>query len=159
MKKPTHINEDGLPGMVDVGDKNVTTRIAVATGRVDLDPLLMKELSDQGFSNHKGSIIQTAIIAGTMAVKNTSMTIPLCHNIPISSIKINIDPDENGFYINCRVKTQGKTGVEMEALNGVSASALTIYDMCKAMSHDIEINQIVLKSKTGGKSDYERKTS
>lgn len=159
MKKPSHIDEKGLPGMVDVAHKDMTTRIAIASGKVILGSAIMKELENYGYSNHKGSIIQTAIIAGTMAVKTTADTIPLCHNIPISSIKISIDPGDKGFSIQCRVKTDGKTGVEMEALHGVSVSALTIYDMCKAMSHEIEITDIVLDSKTGGKSDYERKTS
>jgi len=159
MKKPTHIDEKGLPGMVDIGHKDESTRIAVASGKVILGLALMKDLASQGYANHKGSIIQTAIIGGTMAVKNTANTIPFCHNIPISSIKISIDPVDDGFSIQCRVKTDGKTGVEMEALHGVSVSALTIYDMCKAMSHEIEITDIVLDSKKGGKSDYERKTS
>ncbi len=159
MKKPTHIDDQGHPGMVDVGDKNETIRIAIASGRVDMGVELMRELAVQEYSNNKGSIIQTAILAGTMAVKNTSSVIPLCHNIPISSIKININPDEEGFYIECKVKCHGKTGVEMEALHGVSISALTIYDMCKSLSHDIKINRVVLEYKSGGKSNYERKTS
>jgi cyclic pyranopterin phosphate synthase len=159
MDKPSHIDEKGLPGMVDVAPKKETTRIAVASGIVRLGNTLMAELAEQGYVNHKGPIIQTAIIAGTMAVKNTSNTIPLCHNIPISSIRISIETDKEGFIIKCRVKCTGKTGVEMEALHGVTISALTIYDMCKAMSHDILIADIVLESKTGGKSDYERKTS
>ena len=104
----------------------------------------------------KGSITQTAIIAGTMSVKNTFNTIPLCHQIPISSIKFNIIPDDEGFHIECAVKTNGQTGVEMEALHGVSVAALTIYDMCKALTHDMTISEIKLEKKTGGKSNYER---
>jgi len=91
-----------------------------------------------------------------MAVKNTFNTIPLCHQIPITGCKIEINPDEAGFAVSARVKTQGQTGVEMEALHGVSVACLTIYDMCKALSHDMEIKDIMLTKKSGGKNDYER---
>lgn len=155
-KKPTHIDDAGLPQMVDVGDKATTTRIAEASGRVILGDKIMSTLADQGYSTPKGSIIQTAVIAATMAVKNTYNTIPLCHQIPISSCKVFIDPTAEGFAIKTRVKCAGQTGVEMEALHGASVAALTIYDMCKALSHDIVITDIQLDKKTGGKSDYER---
>lgn len=155
-KKLSHLDQSGLPGMVDVSHKDITTRVASATGRVIIGLEPMKILKDQGFETKKGGIAQTAIIAGTMAVKNTFNTIPLCHQIPISSCKILVKPAELGFNISCTVKTLSNTGVEMEALHGVSAAALTIYDMCKALTHDMEITNIQLENKTGGKQDYER---
>lgn len=142
--------------MVDVSQKKKTARVAIASGRLLAGSEVMTELAKSGYSTKKGSITQTAIIAATMAVKNTFNTIPLCHQIPISSAKIQIDPEETGFHIRCTVKTTGQTGVEMEALHGVSVAALTIYDMCKAISHDMQIVDIQLDKKSGGKNDYER---
>jgi len=152
----SHIDKDGVPGMVDVSEKTTTARVAIATGRISLGKDIMADLAEQGFNTKKGSIAQTAIIAATMAVKNTFNTIPLCHQIPITGCKIEINPDEAGFAVSARVKTQGQTGVEMEALHGVSVACLTIYDMCKALSHDMEIKDIMLTKKSGGKNDYER---
>lgn len=159
MKKLTHINAEGQPGMVDVSEKSDTARVAVASGKITVGKEIMAQLAADGFNSKKGSIIQTAIIAGTMGVKNTFQTIPFCHQIPISSCKLNIEPQEDCFEIRCSVKTNGKTGVEMEALQGVSVAALTLYDMIKALSHDMEIGHIQLEKKTGGKSDFTRKTS
>lgn len=144
--------------MVDVGDKAVTTRVAVASATVVVGEAILAELTESGFNSKKGSIIHTAIIAGTQAVKQTWSVIPLCHAIPISSCKIYIGTEgaaAGAMNVECRVRTEGKTGVEMEALHGASVAALTIYDMCKAMSHDIRIEGIHLMSKTGGKSDYQ----
>lgn len=155
-KQLTHINKEGQPGMVDVSAKASTVREASASGKISLGVEVMAILAKEGFTTKKGSIAQTAIIAATMAVKNTYNTIPLCHQIPITSCKINIEPNTNGFEITCSVKTNGQTGVEMEALHGVSTAALTIYDMCKALSHDMQIGAIQLDKKSGGKSDYER---
>jgi len=152
----SHINKDGVPGMVDVSEKATTARVAVAEGRINLGADIMASLSEQGFNTKKGSIAQTAIIAATMAVKNTYNTIPLCHHIPITGCKIEVNPDANGFGIQAAVKTVGQTGVEMEALHGVSVACLTIYDMCKALSHDMEITDIMLTKKSGGKNDYKR---
>lgn len=157
-KELSHIDDQGLPGMVDVSDKSITHRVASATGDIYLGKKIMTQLSEKGFHTKKGSITQTAIIAATMAVKKTYDTIPLCHQIPIASCKINIDPQENGFRISCVVKTNSQTGVEMEALHGVSVAALTIYDMCKALSHEMTISNISLQEKTGGKNDYQRQT-
>lgn len=154
--KFSHLDAQGDPGMVDISHKATSVRIAEASGRVELPLEVMQALAEHGFETKKGSITQTAIIAATMAVKNTFQVIPLCHQIPIASCKINIEAKENNFEISCRVKTQGQTGVEMEALHGVSVAALTIYDMCKAMSQDIIISNIRLEQKSGGKSDYER---
>ena len=155
-KKLTHLDKDGVPGMVDVSHKDVTSRVARASGNIHLGEAIMNRLAKENFNTKKGSIAQIAIIAGTMAVKNTYNTIPLCHQIPITSCKINITPTAVGFDIDCTVKTNSQTGVEMEALHGVSTAALTIYDMCKALSHDMIISDIRLDKKTGGKSDYER---
>jgi cyclic pyranopterin phosphate synthase len=153
----SHLNAAGLPEMVDVGDKAITTRIAVAEATVVLGEAIMTELAGNGFNTKKGSVVQTAVIAGTMAVKQTWSVIPLCHALDISSVKFTIDPvDAQSMQIKCTVKTAGRTGVEMEALHGASIAALTIYDMCKAMSHDIRIEGLQLVSKTGGKSDYEK---
>jgi cyclic pyranopterin phosphate synthase len=158
-KELSHIDDRGLPGMVDVSEKSLTQRFASASGEILIDEDIMEKMKDGGFNTKKGSIIQTAIIAATMAVKKTYDTIPLCHQIPIASCKVNIDPQKNGFKINCKVKTISQTGVEMEALHGVSIAALTIYDMCKALSHDMKISNIALHEKTGGKNDYKRKSS
>lgn len=158
MNKLTHIDPQGLPGMVDVSHKEVSARVATATGNIELGPKIMAHLKENNHHTKKGSIVQIAIIAATMAVKKTFDTIPLCHQIPISSCKVYIEPKNHGFDIRCTVKTNSNTGVEMEALHGVSVAALTIYDMCKAMSQDMKIGNIQLDLKTGGKSDYERKT-
>jgi len=155
-KKLSHLNADGQPAMVDVSDKKNTARQAIASGKVVVGLDVMKLLADTGFSTKKGSIIQTAIIAATMAVKNTFNTIPLCHQIPITGCKVEITTEAGTFDIRCRVKTNGQTGVEMEALHGVSVAALTIYDMCKAVSHDMVIGDIQLEEKTGGKNDYKK---
>ena len=153
-KKLSHLDKDGLPGMVDVSEKVSTHREARASGTITVSKAIMEILAVDNFNTKKGSIAQIAIIAGTMAVKNTYNTIPLCHQIPISSCKINIKPTDIGFDIDCTVKTNSQTGVEMEALHGVTTAALTIYDMCKALSHDMSISEIKLEKKTGGKSDY-----
>jgi len=155
-KQLSHIDEKGDPGMVDVSHKAETARIASASGKIILGAEIMGSLREDGFSTKKGSIAQTAIIAATMAVKNTFNTIPLCHQIPITSCKVFVEPVDSGFDIDCTVKTIGQTGVEMEALHGVSVAALTIYDMCKALSHDMEITDVKLNKKTGGKNDFER---
>lgn len=152
----THINHDGLPGMVDVSNKSISERIAIARGRINLGIDIMDRLKEQDFHTGKGSIIQTSIIAGTMAVKNTYQSIPFCHQLPIASCKFDFEPFDIGFEITCTVKTLSNTGVEMEALQGVSTAALAIYDMCKALSHETSITDIELLSKTGGKSDYEK---
>ena len=142
--------------MVDVGDKSVTKRVATARATVVLGEEIMTELRKSGFSTGKGSIIQTAIIAGTMAVKQTWSVIPLCHPLPINGVQLTVEElDHTSLEVHCTVKTEGKTGVEMEALHGASVAALTVYDMCKAMSHGIMIQQLGLVSKRGGKSDFD----
>ncbi len=155
-KQLSHISENGDIQMVDVTDKNSSVRVATASGKVIFPAAVFAELEAQGFVGKKGSIIQTAVIAGIQAVKKTAELIPLCHTLPISKIDIQIVPEAPVFHIHCTVKCTEKTGVEMEALTGASISALTVYDMCKALSHDIQITDIRLEQKTGGKNDFKR---
>ncbi|MCX2679937.1 cyclic pyranopterin monophosphate synthase MoaC [Galbibacter sp. EGI 63066] len=152
----SHINEHGEAAMVDVSHKDKTARVAVASGKVVFPKAVFSMLKENHFSNKKGSIIQTAVIAGIQAVKKTADLIPLCHQLALSKIKIDIEPGKDLLAIRCTVKCNERTGVEMEALTGVSVSALTIYDMCKALSHDIKISDIQLEEKTGGKNDFSR---
>ena len=155
MNKFSHIDKQGQPNMVDVTDKKVTTRTAVARTTMLLGSEIVESLEANNYHSPKGAVFQTAIIAGTMAVKKTSDLIPLCHPLPITKININIAFDEEKkLLIECTVKLAGKTGVEMEALTGCSVAALTVYDMCKAFSHNIVIQETKLINKTGGKSDY-----
>ncbi len=157
MSKWNHLNEDGNPQMVDVSNKNNTTRTAIAESRVILPKEVFEKLQAQDFTTKKGSVFQTAILAGIMAVKNTSQLIPLCHPLPLSKCTVDIKTGKDyTILIECTAKVEGKTGVEMEALTGASVAALTIYDMCKAHSHDIVISQTQLVHKSGGKSDYNR---
>ncbi|MDC6406982.1 MULTISPECIES: cyclic pyranopterin monophosphate synthase MoaC [Maribacter] len=155
-KKLSHINASGNAEMVDVSEKQVSSRIAIASGRVLFPTEVFKELQQQDFLGKKGSIVQTAVIAGIQGVKKTSELIPLCHQINLTKIDVDIVPGDNQFLITCTVKCDGKTGVEMEALTGVSVAALTLYDMCKALSQDIVISTVQLERKSGGKNDYER---
>jgi cyclic pyranopterin phosphate synthase len=153
----THVNKKGKIQMVDVSDKLVSRRIAIARSVVLLPDEVLKEFTSGDIITKKGSVTQTAIIAGIMAAKNTSGLIPLCHPIELNKCDIDIQLRENKFYIECTTSTDSKTGVEMEALVGASIAALTVYDMCKALSHDIEIQKTVLVKKSGGKNDFERK--
>jgi cyclic pyranopterin phosphate synthase len=158
-EKLSHVDEKNNPTMVDVSQKEVTYRSATARSIVVLDENLWNQLGLQHSSSDiytkKGPVFQTAIIAGTMAVKKTSELIPFCHPLPIEKCNFNIQPEEN-YQINveCTVAVSSKTGVEMEALTGASVAALTIYDMCKALSHAIIVNSTQLIEKTGGKSDF-----
>ena len=159
-KSLTHVDGAGRPGMVDVSDKAVTARQASAETFVVFPKAIAKMLIKSGMATKKGAIIDTAIIAGTMAVKRTDELIPFCHALPIDGIKIMIDwHDAERLRISCTVKTINRTGVEMEALMGASIAALTIYDMCKALSHDIEIGSTRLIEKRGGKKDLDKKNS
>ncbi len=142
--------------MVDVSGKEITERIAVAQSRVEFPLEAFAVISENGFNTKKGNLVQTAVLAGIGAVKKTSDLIPLCHNIPISKTDIEISPIANGFEVSCFVKTTGQTGVEMEALTGASVAALCIYDMCKALSHDIVLGPTRLIEKKGGKRDFSR---
>lgn len=153
-KKLSHINKQGNAEMVDISEKEITSRTAIATGRIIFPAEVFKQLQKDDFLSKKGSIRQTAIIAGIQAVKKTADLIPLCHPLWLSKINIDIKPGENSLDIECLVKCNERTGVEMEALTGVSTAALTIYDMTKVLSHELEISEIKLKKKTGGKSNF-----
>ncbi len=156
-KTLSHLTEEGTPQMVDVGAKQITQRLATAQATVTLGAEIMQHLEQGELQTRKGPVFQTAIIAATMAVKKTSDLIPLCHPLPIHGCEVTVTPcSETAVRIACTVKTEGKTGVEMEALTGASVAALTIYDMCKALSHHIEISSIQLIEKTGGKHDFKR---
>ena len=156
MGKLSHIDEQNRPTMVDVGDKTATERTAHAQARVELPAEVLAELADGDIATKKGPVFATAIIAGVMAAKKTHELIPFCHPLGLESCKISIDVDGAQAVVDCRCKVHHKTGVEMEALTGASVAALTIYDMCKALSHDIVIGPVRLMSKTGGKQDYVR---
>lgn len=155
-KELSHIDEAGNAAMVDVSGKDKSTRTAVASGKVIFPSDVFDTLTSQDFLGHKGSIIQTAVIAGIQAVKKTSELIPLCHQLNLSKVQIDINPGQNTLDIICKVRCNERTGVEMEALTGVSVAALTVYDMCKALSHDISISDIQLEQKSGGKNDFNR---
>ena len=142
--------------MVDVGAKTVTRRTARAQSVVALGPDIMQHLSGADIATKKGPVFQTAIIAGTMAAKRTDDLIPLCHSLGLDNCQITITTEGTDAIVDCLVSTEGKTGVEMEALVGASVAALTIYDMCKAFSHDIVIKETKLMEKTGGKRDFRR---
>jgi cyclic pyranopterin monophosphate synthase len=154
----THIDESGNPGMVDVSKKAITKRTAIAQAIVVPGEKIIDQLQGDEILTKKGPVFQTAIIAGTMGSKRTSDLIPLCHPLALEKCKIQILVNENKeIIITCTVSITSKTGVEMEALTGASVAALTIYDMCKAISHDIIIKEIRLLEKTGGKSDFKVK--
>ncbi|GAB3504071.1 cyclic pyranopterin monophosphate synthase MoaC [Spirosoma knui] len=152
----SHLNAEGNPAMVDVGGKTVTRRTARAQSVVALGPEISRHLTGNDIQTKKGPVFQTAIIAGTMAAKRTDELIPLCHSLGLDNCQITIRLDGTDAVIDCLVSTEGKTGVEMEALVGASVAALTIYDMCKAFSHDIVIRETKLMEKTGGKRDFRR---
>ena len=157
----SHLNAEGNPAMVDVGAKTVTRRMARAQSVVVLGPDIMQHLTPSGLTGtdiatKKGPVFQTAIIAGTMAAKRTDNLIPLCHSLGLDNCQITITTAGTDAIVDCLVSTEGKTGVEMEALVGASVAALTIYDMCKAFSHDIIIKETRLMEKTGGKRDFRR---
>ena len=154
----SHIDANGNAAMVDVSDKQITKRTATAQSIVVLGNEIMQHLTGNDIQTKKGPVFQTAIFAGTMAAKKTWDLIPLCHPLPLENCKIVITVNEQQeVVIQCTATITSKTGVEMEALTGASVAALTIYDMCKAMSHAIVIKETKLISKTGGKSDFSSK--
>ena len=154
-RKLTHLDPAGRPAMVDVSGKASTVREAIAECRVRFPAEVARQLRGSGLRSAKGGIVETAIIAGTMAVKRTHELIPFCHPLPIDSCRIAIDwLGDNALRIECAVKTTHRTGVEMEALTGATVAALTIYDMCKALSHAIVIGPGRLLGKRGGKRDF-----
>ena len=144
--------------MVDVGAKTATFREASAEAMVKLPANVARELKRSGHRTKKGPVFDTAIIAGVMAAKRTHELIPFCHPLGIDNCAVEIEAQDGGtIVIRCRVSVHHKTGVEMEALTGASIAALTVYDMCKALSHDIRIEAVQLVEKTGGKQDFQRK--
>jgi cyclic pyranopterin phosphate synthase len=148
----SHLDENGDARMVDISGKDITARIAVATGKIKMSPECFTMLL--GGTIPKGDVLSTARIAGIMAAKKTSDLIPMCHTLMLEKVKISFEPDEDAYEIKavCEVRLTGKTGAEMEALTGVSVALLTVYDMCKAVDRRMEIGKICLLSKHGGKS-------
>ncbi|MBX2922150.1 MAG: cyclic pyranopterin monophosphate synthase MoaC [Chitinophagaceae bacterium] len=154
----SHLNKNDQPAIVDVSKKKITCRKATAQAILILPKQLLEALQRDDFKTKKGSVFQTAIIAGIMAAKKTGELIPLCHPLGLDNCTVDIELNDNQeIVILCTASIEAKTGVEMEALTGASVAALTIYDMCKALSHDIVIKEIKLMEKTGGKNDFKRK--
>ncbi len=150
----THVDERRQPAMVDVGGKAVTHRTATAEARVRFPEAVAEALRESGFETSKGPVFQTAIIAGTMGAKRTHELIPFCHPLGLENCCIEIEMNErHEAVIRCTASVHHRTGVEMEALTGASVAALTVYDMCKALSHDIVIAELRLIEKRGGKRD------
>lgn len=149
----THLDAKGDPGMVDISPKAVTQRRALAEARVIFPQDVLETLRRNQWESAKGGVWQTAIIAGTQAVKNTSNLIPFCHPLPIDCCRFHKVETDDGLLLTCEVGVTHRTGVEMEALTGVSVAALTIIDMCKALSPDIRIREVRLREKAGGKRE------
>jgi len=156
----SHIDEAGNPNMVNVANKAKTLRTAKAQCKIKLPNEVLSKLQNNDIISKKGSVFQTAIIAGIMAAKKTGDLIPLCHPLSLEDCRINISIDEQkNIVVESTASITAKTGVEMEAMTAVSIAALTIYDMCKALSHDIIISNIQLMEKRGGKNDFKREAS
>jgi len=153
----SHLDEKDNPTMVDVGEKQVARRVATARAIVLLPAEVLAHLTGDELQTKKGPVFQTAILAGIMAAKKTGDLIPLCHPLGLDNCEVKISVyNVDEVIIDCTASITAKTGVEMEALVGASVAALTIYDMCKALSHDIVIKEIKLMAKTGGKRDFKR---
>ena len=153
----THLDENDRPKMVDVSDKNITTRIAIASGQITMSKEAYQNVVNN--ANKKGPVLQTAVISAIMGAKKTSDLIPMCHPLNLSGINCEIDQDDDNctFILQVSAKLDGKTGVEMEALTGVSIGLLTIYDMVKAIDKSMIISDIKLLEKDGGKNgNYKR---
>ncbi|MGF1450989.1 MAG: cyclic pyranopterin monophosphate synthase MoaC [Opitutales bacterium] len=150
----THIDARGDPRMVDVSTKAVTKRTALAQAVVAFDEPVWQALQACGFTTAKGPIFHTAIVAGTMAAKQTSDLIPFCHPLPIDNCEITCKQQESAIVVRCKVETTAKTGIEMEALTGASVAALTLYDMVKALGPGTIVRTVELRKKSGGKTDY-----
>lgn len=154
----THLDPQGRPTMVDVSAKAVTARIATAECRVAFPAAVAAQLRRDGLATRKGAVVDTAIIAGTLAVKRTHELIPFCHPLPIDGIRFAIDwSGERTLLVTCTVNVTHRTGVEMEALTGATIAALTIYDMCKALSHAIRIEGVAVVAKSGGRDDFDHR--
>ena len=154
MSNFSHLNKNNNPKMVNVSDKKITKRTAVAKATMFLGEEIISHFNNDELITKKGPVFQTAIIAGIQGVKKTSEIIPMCHPLLINGVDINIHViNSEHIEVLCEVIIEGKTGVEMEALTGVNITCLTIYDMCKSISQDIIIKEVKLLEKTGGKSD------
>lgn len=154
MSNFSHINKKNQPKMVDVSGKKISKRTAIARGTMFLGTAVISNFKEDELITKKGPVFQTAIIAGIQAVKKTSEIIPMCHPLLINGVDIEINiTDAEHIEVLCKVTIEGKTGVEMEALTGASATCLTVYDMCKSITQDIIIKELKLLEKTGGKSD------
>jgi cyclic pyranopterin monophosphate synthase len=157
VNKFTHLDAQNNPNMVDVSEKKITKRTARAQAIVILNDEILSHFTDDDIKTKKGSVFQIAVIAGIMAAKKTSDLIPLCHPLGLENCDVSIRLNEKKeVIVECLASLTSKTGVEMEALTGATVAALTIYDMCKAFSHDIEIRSVMLMEKTGGKRDFKR---
>ena len=157
-RKLSHLDAANRPTMVDVGAKEVTLRSALAEARVRLPPAVAQALRASGHRTKKGPVFDTAIIAGVMAAKRTHELIPFCHPLGIEQCQVEIEHSgARELLVRCRVAVHHRTGVEMEALTGASVAALTLYDMCKALSHDIEIRSVRLLEKSGGRRRFARR--
>ncbi len=156
MGKLSHVDNSNRPTMVDVSGKVASEREAHARSIVVLPAEVLAVLDGDEIVTKKGPVFATAIIAGVMAAKKTHELIPFCHALGLDNCKVSIEIEENRAIIDCRCKVTHKTGVEMEALTGASVAALAVYDMLKALSHDIVISETRLIAKTGGKQDFRR---
>src|SRR5688572_19828281 len=155
-KKFTHIDPTGNPTMVDVSEKTITKRTAKAQATVNVGAEIIALIQGNELITKKGPVFHTAIIAGVMGAKNTSSMIPFCHPLGLDDCKVEIHVKGNSIIIDSTARITAKTGVEMEALTAATVAALTVYDMCKALSHNIIIEEIKLMEKTGGKKDFKR---
>ena len=157
MSKFSHLDDSGNPHMVNVGEKKVSKRMARARSIVVLGDEIMDQLEQSDIQTKKGPVFQTAILAGIMASKKTGELIPLCHPLGLDKCDVQIHVNnQREVVIDCTAHITAKTGVEMEALTGATVAALTVYDMCKAFSHDIVIKETMLMEKRGGKRDFLR---
>ena len=154
-KKFSHVGADGRPAMVDVTAKQPSLRLARAVALLRFPRAAFEALQASGFSTAKGPVFHTAIVAGTMAAKRTHELIPFCHPLGLERCDVSIEPlGDDALRIECTTAVHHRTGVEMEALTGASVAALTVYDMCKSLSHGIVIESLRLVEKTGGKGDF-----
>lgn len=155
-KKFTHIDSSGNPTMVDVSEKKITKRTAKAQATVNVGHEIISLITGNELITKKGPVFQTAIIAGVMGAKNTAGLIPFCHPLGLEDCQVTIQVKGKKIVIDSSATITARTGVEMEALTAASIAALTVYDMCKALSHNIIIEEIKLMAKTGGKKDFKR---
>ncbi|MCH7824297.1 MAG: cyclic pyranopterin monophosphate synthase MoaC [Acidobacteria bacterium] len=150
----THLDEEGRATMVDIGDKPETQRTATASGKLRMRPETRARVLTGDVP--KGNVVEVARIAGIQAAKRTAELIPLCHPLPLSHIDVQVEPCQDGLCVSASASCTGQTGVEMEALTAASVALLTLYDMCKALERGMEITDVRLESKSGGRSDWRR---